>query len=279
MPRSRGVVMGTGLAPRGFGSALLLFVGWHLQAASVEPGSSYVHESGVFSVVATSPMVESSPASVRFTKTFASFGTISGWDEVSFVKPELSGGRGAEALMEAIVADTSGAAYKSIRRAKTRPQATVQESAAIELLGREAWYAKVLYPRYPGTGMTVFAANGRQVDADFVAFLHLVPVRDLNLKQRDLPVEFLLLSSFRAEPLMRQGDTTHIEFRDSLRLAPAFAEGQYVGRYGFSVSIPAGRIGYAESFAMEKGETEVLYIFPEGTARSTARRVAVQPVP
>lgn len=212
------------LATRWVGSATLVLVASFSLAAPVEPGSVYLHESGAFSVTATSSQVEASRAGVRFTHILSFAGTITGWDEVNFVKPELSQGRSAEGLMDTIVTNTTTGAYKSIRRAKARPQASVQESAAITLLGRDAWYAKVLYPRFPGTGMTVFGDNGRQVDADFVAFLQLVPIKDLNLMQNDLPVDYLLLSSFRAVPLMREGNTTYLTFRDSLKLLPAVAE-------------------------------------------------------
>lgn len=247
--------------------AILLFSCWHANAAAADV-KTHVHKSGVFAVMATSGKMQETNSDVQFTRTMVPFGSITGWDGVSFVMPELSLDRSDAEVMSKIIFETAENTYKSIKRKKDRPTASIIETMATEVLGRRAYYAKVLYPRYPGTGLTVFNQKGKQEDADFVAYLHLVSIDELGLLQRNLPIRYLLVTSLRAESLTPKEDNSHLVFLNSLRLlnAPGYVRGQYTGQYGFGLSIPDTRVAYGSIFSTEGVDTETLFIFPDGTA-------------
>ena len=241
----------------------ILCLSWHTHALAAEI-DTHVHKSGVFSVKATSRNVEESAADVQFTYTM--LGSITGWDGVSFVMPEWSQDTSA-AVMNRVVSGMAESAYASIKRNKNRPTPNVLEEAAGKVLERDAYYAKVLYPRLPGSGLTVFNDKGKQEDADFVAYLHLISIDDLGLVQRNLPVRYLLVTSFRATSLAEVNENSHLAFLDSLKLlsAPAVVHDRYTGQYGFDLLLPETRVAYGPLLSSEGVNTETLYVFPEGT--------------
>lgn len=245
--------------------AVLLFHAWFAQA-SAEEANTYVHKSGVFSVNATSGNVEESEAEISFTHTMPIAGSITGWDSVSIVKPELSRGRSDSEVINQIIEETFESYYKKVRR-RRRPELSIMESVETEVAGRRSWYAKVVYPRLPGTGLTIFDDRGKQVEADFVAHLHLVSIDGLEISQRNLPVKHLLVSSFRAEPFLSNEASDYKNFVDSLSIleASTFVTGKYTGRYGFSFSIPANHAAFGLPFTKDDVQTELIYVFPEGT--------------
>jgi ankyrin repeat protein len=154
----------------------------------------YLHVSRAFRVRATSGEVEDSQGGVDFLHRIGPLGSLCGWDSVHFVKPELGAGQAPRDVLAAIVDGFHKGLY---RRKKVKPAVLDMGEQAVS--GRKSLYAKVSFPEYPGTGVTVFAEKGRRRDADFVGHLYIVPIDDLDLGslQRGTRIDYLLVTSMR----------------------------------------------------------------------------------
>lgn len=176
-------------------------------------GDIYYHVSGAFKVKTPGGKISDSQADVNFTYTM--FQAITGWHQVALMKPELTSGKTPKEIIEVFVAGLSKKVYK---RKKEKPSILVTQKSMA--LGKGALYAKVLFPEYPGTGMTVITSKG-QKDADFIGHFHLIPIGKLNLLQRGLPIKYLFVSSMKAKQMEGEDVTRHKEFLKGVELTSA----------------------------------------------------------
>jgi len=176
-------------------------------------GDYYHHVSGAFKVKTPGGKIDDSQADVKFT--YSMFQAIIGWDQVALMKPELTSGKTPKEIIEAFVAGLSKKAYK---RKKDKPSILVTQKSMA--LGNSALYAKILFPEYPGTGMTVITSKGQR-DADFIGHFHLIPIGKLNLLQRGLPIKYLFVSSMKARHMEGEDATRHKEFLKRVGLTSA----------------------------------------------------------
>jgi hypothetical protein len=158
-------------------------------------GYRYTHPSGAFRVKITSQLIADGPPGVYFTYVMGP-GSMVGRDLVRFVDPKLSAGK---AMPEVLTAWVESINEESYRRKRTK--ASVLSSNEETVLTRKALYAKVALPQFPGTGITVFGARGRQIDADFVDHLDLISIGDLGIARDGKPIEYLCVESIQTDAL------------------------------------------------------------------------------
>src|SRR5580765_2748906 len=174
----------------------------------------YVHPSGAFRIMASSPTgIQDSQTGVKITSTF--MGSIDQWNDVAFVSPELSS-ESPDQILDAMIADLTTGPYA---KKKEKPSIRVREMKSA--FGESCLHAKIYYPKFPGTGVKTFDSRGKQIDADVVGHLHIIPVHDLSSAKTGLPVRYLLVETMVVPALglaKDEGESAHYTFLRSLEL-------------------------------------------------------------
>lgn len=189
--------------------------GFYIENDYVSPGNAFKIKLDKNSIVTDTE------ANVTITHEF--LGSIRGWDDVAFVKPELTVGKKPQIIMQSLINDIALSIYK---KPSIKPKIIHQKEEF--KLGREAFYANVIFPKYPGTGVTVYSKDGSKKNPDADIHMLLVPIKDLNLNQRNLKIEYLLITTAMIEIThLEEGKHYHDDFieRISLLKKPAFNTG------------------------------------------------------
>ena len=167
----------------------------------------YIHPSGFFRVkIDNRANISDSQASVKFTQDF--LGSITGWKEIAFVKPELSIDKSSNEVIEIIINEMTSILYKG---KEITPSFLLKDER--EAFGIKTTYAKVIFPEFPGMGVLTFTDKG-QKDADFIGHFQIVPIENSQLQQRNLPIRYLYISSLFAKPFVSgdEGLESHESF-------------------------------------------------------------------
>jgi WD40 repeat protein len=170
--------------------------------------------SGVFEVrVRSLENMEESQGGVTFNYKFQ--GSVVGRSMIAFMKPELTTDKTSDEVIDTLLAGYNSMFYQD---KNVRASVLLREDA--EALGRASRYAEIDFPEFPGMGIKVLSEGGRQVDADFTGFFHIVPIGDLHLIQRELPVRYLLVQTMVAKPFEGRTDD-HEKFLARIKLLVA----------------------------------------------------------
>ena len=167
----------------------------------------YIHPSAFFRVkIDNQANISDSQASVIFTQDI--LGSITGWKEIAFVKPELSIDKSSNEVIEILINEITADLYKG---KEITPSFLLKDER--EAFGIKTTYAKVIFPEFPGTGVLTFTDKG-QKDADFIGHFHIVPIENSQLQQRNLPIRYLYISSLFAKPFVSgdEGLESHESF-------------------------------------------------------------------
>lgn len=178
-------------------------------------GDRYTHPSGAFRVKITGQLIADGPPGVYFTSVFGP-GSMVGRDLVRFVDPKLSAGKAMPEVLAAWVESINGESYR-----RKKAKASVLSSNEETVLTRKALYAKVVLPQFPGTGIKIFGARGRQIDADFVDHLHLIYIGDLGIARDGKPVEYLCVESIQTDAMGELGGDSvekHMRFVNGIEM-------------------------------------------------------------